>query len=130
MPCDPATLLSNAQCWFACGSHGLDDALEVVLLCAIYDGDTSLACNPSTLVSEAQCLLNCIPQGMMGAVKLGLLCSIAQSGGSSSGSCLYCGAVDPVAPPTCPCALAYNYANGSFWGWDAANSAWFAFIGG
>jgi hypothetical protein len=67
MPCDSATLLASAQCFFACGDRALEDALEIVLLCAIRDGDTELACDPSALVAEAQCLLHCIPQGASGA---------------------------------------------------------------
>lgn len=131
MACDPAALLADAQCWFSCSSAGLNDAMEVMLLCALRDGDTTMACDPQSLMTEAHCLSSCIPQGMMGAVKLGLLCQIVQAGGGGGGggSCLYCGLVDPVAPPTCNCALAYNSATATFFYWNATDAAWYAFLG-
>lgn len=76
MACDPNTLMEQAKC-FECNLTGdLFPAVEIVLLCAIRDGET-LSCDPATLVAQASCIRTCIPLGMMPAVKLALLCDIA-----------------------------------------------------
>jgi hypothetical protein len=104
----------------------LEDALEIVLLCAIRDGDTELACDPSALVAEAQCLLHCIPQGASGAVKLGVLCQIAQNGGGGGGtSQVFSGNYADAAPPFVPTtttAIAFDTSTDGEWHWY--NGAW------
>lgn len=59
---------------------------------------------------------------------LGALLDGAGGGGSGS-SCLLCGAADPVAAPSCTCALYYNVTTGSFWYWDNTGAAWVMLIG-
>jgi len=54
------------------------DAVEILLLCAIRDGET-LSCDPQALITQASCILGCIPPGMMPAVKLAILCDIVNS---------------------------------------------------
>ena len=77
MACDPDTLMADAKC-FQCGITGtMQDAIEVLLLCAILDGDTSLSCDPNELSKQASCLFACIPPGAFEAVKVSLLCQIA-----------------------------------------------------
>lgn len=126
MACDPATLIAAAKCWFSCGDRAQNDAIEIVFLCAIRDGDTSIVCDPATLQAQAQCILQCIPQGMMAAVKLGLLCSIAANGGGGGGGTtqVYI-ARDPLPPddPTKP-ALNYPAGGGTLTQWDVGSAAW------
>ena len=78
MACDAQALLAAAKC-FECKYQGLMyDAVEVVLLCAIRDGE-SPDCDPDALLAEASCLLCTIPPGAFPAVKLSLLCDIANA---------------------------------------------------
>ncbi len=135
MACDPQTLIAGAKC-FECFSSGaydrLFDAVEVALLCAIVDGDTSMACNPQSLISQANCLFCNIPDGMMQSVKLYLLCQIAANGGGGGGGGtiqVYEGAfTDPngnVTPddPTKP-ALYFTNGGGTLWQWDVPSQTW------
>lgn len=121
MACDPQTLISNAQCWLACGSNALNDAFEIALLCAIRDGDTSLACNPQALIAQAECLLSCLPAGSFGAVRLGILCEIAQNGTGGGGETqVFAGDYSGVAPPFSPiasAATAYDTVTEGEWHW-------------
>ena len=78
MPCDTALLLAQSSC-YQCNYSGLMfDAVEIVLLCAIRDGET-ISCDPQALITQASCILGCIPAGMMGAVKLAILCDIVNA---------------------------------------------------
>ncbi len=99
------------------------DAMEVVLLCAILDGETGMACDPQTLISEASCLLCTVPPGMWEAIKVSLLCQIAGGGGGGGTIQVYTGAAPPAAPddPTKP-ALFYPTGGGTLFQWDGA--AW------
>jgi hypothetical protein len=77
MACDPNQLLEDSKC-FSCkydSMGALYDAVEIVLLCAIRDGD-NLPCDPDFLANEARCILSCIPPGAMQAVKIRILCDI------------------------------------------------------
>lgn len=85
MACDPNTLLAEATCFNCNISGAMFDAVEIVLLCAINDGD-AMACDPQTLITQASCLLTCIPPGMMPAIKLSLLCQILAAGGGGAGA--------------------------------------------
>lgn len=104
------------------------DAMEVVLLCAILDGETGMACDPQTLISEASCLLCTVPPGMWEAIKVSLLCQIAAGGGGGGGgSGVTCGVANPVAAPTGTCGLYYRTDDGSLWKWNGA--AWGQLLG-
>ena len=85
MPCDVQALVTAAACDLCSIPAGLVDYVELALLCAIRDGDTTMACDPQTLVSEANCLSCSIPVGLVKFVKLALLCEIAESGGGGGG---------------------------------------------
>ena len=76
MACDPNTLISQSKCFECLLSGNMIPAVEIVMLCAIRDGET-VSTDPQTLLSQASCIMACIPIGMMPAVKLSLLCDIA-----------------------------------------------------
>lgn len=126
MACDPAQLLEDSKC-FQCNLSGaLFDAVEIVLLCAIRDGDV-MACDPSSLAEDAKCILTCIPQGQMQAVKLAVLCEIAEGGGVGGGcACqVFTGAAPPALPtdPTKP-ALFFPTGGGSLQQFDVLSQSW------
>ena len=75
MACDPATLIQQSSCYQCLVTGGMLQAVEVVLLCAIRDGET-ISTDPQDLISQANCILACIPPGAMSAVKLAILCDI------------------------------------------------------
>jgi hypothetical protein len=75
MACDPATLLQQSTCFQCINSGLLFAAVEIVILCAIRDGET-VPTDPQALISQANCILACIPPGAMSAVKLAILCDI------------------------------------------------------
>lgn len=75
MPCDPNTILAQANCLQCNMTPGMAAAVEIVLLCAIRDGAT-VPSDPQDLITQASCILGCIPIGMMPAVKIALLCEI------------------------------------------------------
>jgi hypothetical protein len=124
MACDPNTLLEQARCYECALSGTLIDAVEIVLLCAIRDGDT-MACDPQSLLAEASCILCAIPPGAMGAVKLSLLCQILAGGGSGGTAQVFTGAAPPAAPtdPTQP-AVFYPTGGGSLLQWDIGTATW------
>jgi hypothetical protein len=76
MACDPATLTQQSACFQCLVSGNLIVATEIVLLCALRDGET-IPTDPQALVSQAGCILDCIPTGLLPAVKLAILCDIA-----------------------------------------------------
>jgi len=79
-------------------------------------------------LNDANCL-SCFTSYQLQLIQSQLLFDIS-SGGSGGASCLLCGAINPVAAPTCTCALYYNTANGSFWYWDNGLLTWVMLIGG
>jgi hypothetical protein len=114
MACDPQELISGARCFECFGGNGvLLDAMEIVMLCAIRDGDTSMACDPQTLVSQSDCIIQCVPLGMMQAVKIYLLCQIASGGGGGGGGGILCGSGAPVAAPATACAVYVDTDDGT-----------------
>jgi len=77
MACDPNQLLEDSKC-FSCKYDSLGhlySAVEILLLCAIRDGD-NLPCDPDYLAKQAKCIISCIPPGAMQAVKIKILCDI------------------------------------------------------
>lgn len=122
MACDPQTLINDARCFECFGMGRMFDAMEVVLLCAIVDGE-SMACDPQTLLSQANCLLCTIPDGMWEPIKVSLLCQIATGGGGGSGAIQVYEGRDP-APPDDPtkAAVSYPVGGGALTQWDGA--AW------
>ncbi len=94
------------------------DAMEVVLLCAILDGETGMACDPQTLISQANCLLCTVPPGMWEAIKVSLLCQIAAAGGGGGGgSSIECTVGIPATTPASACALAIDTSDGTIYEW-------------
>lgn len=83
-------------------------------------------CSASNLVAASSCFCGLSP-AQREQVAIYLLCQIANNGGGGGNSCLYCGDTDPVDPPTCSCALAYNNVDSTFWYWDAGAAAWVLF---
>lgn len=123
MACDPAQLLEDSKC-FQCNLSGaLFDAVEIVLLCAIRDGDV-MACDPSSLAEDAKCILTCIPQGQMQAVKLAVLCDVAAGGGSGAGCCVYQGRAPLPPDDVTAAAIDYPLGGGSIQQWNIATAAW------
>ncbi len=115
MACDPQTLINDARCFECYGMGRMFDAMEVVLLCGIVDGNTSMACDPQTLLSQANCLLCKIPDGMWEPIKVSLLCQIAAAGGGGSGSGVQCTIGIPVAAPSGNCGLAVDENDGTIY---------------
>lgn len=76
MACEPSTILSQGACFQCLLTGNLIVAAEIVLLCALRDGEP-IPTDPQALVSRAGCILACIPTGMLNAVKLAILCDIA-----------------------------------------------------
>jgi hypothetical protein len=76
MACDPNTLISQSRCFECFLTGNMAAAVEIVMLCAIRDGET-VSTDPQTLAAQASCIQACIPIGMLPAVKLSLLCDIA-----------------------------------------------------
>lgn len=79
-------------------------------------------------LDEANCL-NCFTAGQLQLIIAQLLFDIAGDGGGSTDSCLTCSDVDPVAAPTCTCALHINRATGSLFYWDGNLSIWIKLVG-
>lgn len=82
MACTAQQLMTAANCDICTFNAYMADAAELVLLCAIRDGNTSMACDPQTIIAQANCLLSCVPPGGYGAAKLAVLCDILAKGGS------------------------------------------------
>ena len=77
MACDADQLLEDAKCYLCLIPAGYMDAVELVLLCALRDGET-LDCDPQSLINEANCIwckLGAIP-GAMQAAKIAVMCDI------------------------------------------------------
>jgi hypothetical protein len=110
--CAPQDLLTGTECWL-CLPPLVQQAIRIVLLCAIKNGDTVI-CDPQTLQNEANCILSCVPMGSMAAVEIKLLCDIANNSGGNS--CVSCGAGAPVAAPEgCDCGFYIDTTNGDLW---------------
>lgn len=75
MACDPAVLLEQSKCFQCFITGNMAMAVEIVILCAMRDGET-IPTDPQELISQASCILACIPVGAMSAVKLAILCDI------------------------------------------------------
>lgn len=76
MACDIPTLITESAC-FDCKFQGdMYLASEIVLLCAIRDGET-VDTDPDALLEQAACILCQVPRGLLPAIKLTLLCHIA-----------------------------------------------------
>jgi hypothetical protein len=81
------------------------------------------------VLDEAGCL-NCFTPYQLQLIQTQLLMGILAGGGGGTGSsCLTCSDVDPVAAPTCDCAMHINRATGSLFYWDANLSIWIKLVG-
>lgn len=110
-------------------SPGQLELVKTVILCRILHLNNPMAsCDVQDLLNDANCF-SCLFPYQLSLIQTQLLCEILTSGGGSGSSCLLCGAVDPVNPPACACALYYNYATGSFWYWDSVLVLWTRLIG-
>jgi hypothetical protein len=98
--------------------------MQVVLLCAIANGDTSMVCTPNALADSAKCFTGLSLQ-QMDAISVMLLCEISTNGGGGGG-----GAPDHInyaGPPiTNPPNLAYIVVdiNDQQWMFSQTNNAW------
>lgn len=80
-------------------------------------------------LDEAHCLA-CFTGGQLQLIIAQLLFDIANgSGGGTTGSCLTCSDADPVAAPTCTCAIHINRATGSLFYWDDNLAIWIKLVG-
>lgn len=84
MACEPNELLAGVACLETTIWGPMADAVEIVLLCAILDGNT-MSCDPQDLLEQAKCIFATIPPGAMPAVRISLLCQIAAGGGGGGG---------------------------------------------
>jgi hypothetical protein len=126
--CTTSDLLQEAAC-FSCLSPQQLELVKAVLLCRILQNNDPMAsCDVQSLLDNANCF-SCLFPFQIQLIQTQLLCEILSSGGAAGDSCLMCGAADPVAVPTCDCALYYNRSTGSFWFWDAPFVAWVRLIG-
>lgn len=123
MPCDAQELLDAIPCDLCRIPVGLVDYVELVLLCAIRDGDSSMACDAQSLLDEANCLMCRISPGQVRYAKLGILCDINAGGGGGAQE-VYIGR-DPAPPddPTKP-ALSFPSGGGTLTQWDVASQTW------
>ncbi len=80
MACDPDALLDQAKCHLCLIPPGMMETVEVVLLCAIRDGNI-IGCEPQELIDQSFCLwckLGPIP-GAIGALKVSILCDLVNT---------------------------------------------------
>lgn len=101
--------------------------VQTSLLCRLAFPEV-LMCDVQALMSQAACF-GCLTQHQLQLVQTQLLCLIFENGGGGGGTCLTCGAADPVIAATCPCSLYYNTTTASFWYWDDGLAQWFMLIG-
>lgn len=85
----------------------------------------AISCNAQSLVNASSCLCG-IDQLSLLRIQTYLLCGIANLPGQSN-TCLQCADSDPVDPPPCDCALAWNRLTAAFFYWTG--SAWQEFLG-
>lgn len=99
------------------------------LLCQQLKAINPMASCDATSLLQSACnnRFECLENRQVWIIIAQLLCEILQAGGGSGHSCLLCGAVDPVADPTCTCAIYYNATTGSFWIWTGV---WSPILGG
>lgn len=126
--CNVQDLMNLSRC-FACLPAGQLEIIKTSLLCQILKGINPMAtCDVATLLSASNCF-SCLPGPQLAMIQTQLLCEILNAGGGGGGEgCIVCGNSDPVAPPTCDCALAYNRVNSSFWYWDSVAVVWYPLI--
>jgi len=126
--CSPQALLAASRCFTCLDSKRL---LEVMcsILCEILKIKKPMAsCDIQSLMQSGACF-NCLDDHQLLIVIAQFLCELLQSGGVS-GAQILCGTVDPVNPPTAPCAIYYRADNGWVWYWNSIGAAWVSVIAG
>jgi hypothetical protein len=76
MACDTDALLEAARCYQCFFDGVMGEAAELVLLCAIRDGE-AIDCDAQSLMNQANCLICQMPPGAIRAAKVAVLCQIA-----------------------------------------------------
>lgn len=120
--CTSESLAVAAQCLECKIPRGFTPYIKLALLCAIVNGDTSMACDSQSLVDAAKCLECKIPLGFVPFIEIYLLCQIASGGTGGGGAGVTCGIVNPSAAPTGSCAIYYRTDTLQMWFWNGA--AW------
>ena len=82
--CDLVESIADSSCLDCRLGGAMNDAVDLVLWCAIRDGET-INTNIDALLEQARCLLCVIPLGMLSLVKLKVMCDIANSAGGDFG---------------------------------------------
>lgn len=116
--CSTNTLLDSSKQFQALDNRQLL-LVMAQLLCQQLQAINPMASCDATSLLQSSCnnRFECLENRQLWIVIAQLLCEILQAGGGSGNSCLLCGAVAPVDPPTCTCAIYYNTTNGSFYVW-------------
>lgn len=126
MACDLATLISDGKCYRYL-PEPIQLAIALRLMCALRDGDTTMACTPEALVQESQCLAAKIPREMLVAAMLPVLCDIAAAGGGGGGGGgVSCGSGAPANPPSdvTTCAFYMDESADALYYWNATAGEW------
>lgn len=116
--CSANTLLAASTAYQALDNRQLF-LITAQLLCQQLKAINPMASCDATSLLQAACnnKLECLDNRQIFIVIAQLECEILQAGGGSGNSCLLCGAVAPVDPPSCTCAIYYNTTNGAFYVW-------------
>ena len=115
--CSVQDLLSASSC-FACLPAGQLAIIEVTLLCKQLQAINPVAnCSPAELLRDGSCFA-CLSPGELAIIRTQLQCEILNAGGGSGNSCLLCGVIDPVAVPSCACAIYFRTDTGTFFYWN------------
>jgi hypothetical protein len=124
--CTPTSLEAAAKCFVSLSSLQLKE-IQIRLLCAIINGETSMVCTPTVLMANATCFVSLSAQ-QMDAIMTYLLCQIASTGGGGGGSTqIVTYTVDPPAAPPDPASPAIAYdPTGALptKGWNISTLAW------
>lgn len=129
MACSAQDLMNASAC-FTCLTPLQLMAVRAALLCQILQAINPMAsCDVQSLMNAGKCF-GCLDLTQLSIIQTQLLCEILQSGGASGRSCIVCVDAAPVAPPTCPCALAYNPLTDNVWLWSSNTNSWHLVIGG
>jgi|SRR6185436_5583269 len=121
--CDPGELLALTGC---CDTYSQHDLLRIIVgaRCQLLQLiDPMATCDFSQLMQDTSALAGKSPHDLLRIIA-GVDCEILQAGGTGGQSCLLCGDVDPVAAPSCTCAMYYNKMMGALWIWNNDTLAW------
>jgi hypothetical protein len=132
MACTPSELLALTACCDTYSQHALLRLIVGARCQTLQLIDPMAACDFNTWLQDTSFLKGKSIHDLLRII-VGVECAVLNAGGLGGDSCILCGTVDPVAAPSCDCALYYKRTvdgNGEFWYWDADTLAWVKFLGG